>query len=221
MVPVSPQCPQEIISLTLPPPVLQGTAVSSEHIFQHPPGNVAVLGGSLPFRRSPEQIDRLSPADPLLQGTDLAALSTPEVSFERLIALVDYLAVSKFLPNVLQWVLHTVERGKPLFNGACSTLMGLEQALVMEREVDSLLRKKAIEVVPPHYRESGFYSRYFIIPKKDGGLRPIIDLRLLNRHVTQVQNAQRSTKLCLRSGSEDWFVTIDLKDAYFHKSILL
>ncbi|KAL0153551.1 hypothetical protein M9458_051165, partial [Cirrhinus mrigala] len=30
--------------------------------------------------------------------------------------------------------------------------------LVMEQEVDTLLRK-AIEVVPPHDRESGFYSR--------------------------------------------------------------
>ncbi len=33
-----------------------------------------------------------------------------------------------------------------------------------------------IEVVPPSERESGFYSRYFVVPKKDGGLRPILDL---------------------------------------------
>ncbi len=25
-------------------------------------------------------------------------------------------------------------------------------------------------MVPPHESESGFYSRYFIVPKKDGGL---------------------------------------------------
>ncbi len=46
----------------------------------------------------------------------------------------------------------------------------------MEREVDTLLRKGAIEMVPPHERESGFYSQYFIVPKKNGGLRPILDL---------------------------------------------
>ncbi len=62
----------------------------------------------------------------------------------------------------------------------------------MEREVDTLLRKGANEMVPPHKRKSGFYSRYFIVPKKDGGLRPILDLRQfepLSQH-TEVQDAQ-------------------------------
>ncbi|KAL0190945.1 hypothetical protein M9458_013643, partial [Cirrhinus mrigala] len=71
----------------------------------------------------------------------------------------------------------------PPFNGVSPTLVGPEQGLVMEQEVDALLRKEAIEVVPPHDRESGFYSRYFIVLKKDGGLHPILDLRLLNRSV--------------------------------------
>ncbi len=79
---ISPQCPQETISLTLPPLELQCTVVSSKHISQHPPGNIAVLGGSLPPRRSPEQLDRPSLAGPPLQGT-LAALSTSEVSLEN------------------------------------------------------------------------------------------------------------------------------------------
>ncbi len=57
----------------------------------------------------------------------------------------------------------------------------------MEQEVDTLLRKEAIEVVPPHERESGFYSRYFVVPKKDGGLRPILDLRQLNRSVSRLE----------------------------------
>ncbi|KAI2647437.1 Transposon Ty3-G Gag-Pol polyprotein [Labeo rohita] len=100
-------------------------------------------------------------------------------------------AFKKLLPNVSAWVLHTVERGyriqcgapPPPFNGVFPTLVGPKQGLVIEQEVDTLLSKEAIEVVPPHDRESGFYSRYFIVPKKDGGLRPILDLRLLNRSV--------------------------------------
>ncbi len=83
----------------------------------------------------------------------------------------------KLLPNVSQWVLHTVERGykiqfgscPALFNGVFPTLVGPEEALVMEQEVDTLLKKEAIEVVPPRNKKSGFYSCYFIIPKKDGG----------------------------------------------------
>ncbi len=109
-VPVSSQCPQEISLLTLP--VFQGAAVSSERFSQSlPPRNVADLGGSPPLRGSLEQLDRPSPAGPPLQGTELAALSTPEASLERLVPLVDYSAVWKLLPNVSRWVMHTVEQG--------------------------------------------------------------------------------------------------------------
>ena len=30
-------------------------------------------------------------------------------------------------------------------------------------------------------RQAGYYSRYFLIPKKDGGLRPILDIMGLNK----------------------------------------
>ncbi len=42
-----------------------------------------------------------------------------------------------------------------------------------------MLRKGATEEVHPSKTESGLYSQYFV-PKKDGGLRPILDFRLLN-----------------------------------------
>ncbi len=43
--------------------------------------------------------------------------------------------------------------------------------------------------------ESGFYSWYFLIPKKDAGLRPILDLRRMNQgpHTTAVQNVNWSS----------------------------
>ncbi len=103
-VPVSPQCPQEISLLTLP--VFQGAAVSSECFSQSlPPRNVAELGGSPPLRGSLEQLDRPSPAGSPLQGTDLATLSTPEASLERLVPLVGHLALWEPMPNVSHWVL--------------------------------------------------------------------------------------------------------------------
>ncbi|KAL0176407.1 hypothetical protein M9458_028737, partial [Cirrhinus mrigala] len=68
---------------------------------------------------------------------------------------------------------------------------------------------------------SGFHSRFFIVPKKDGGLRPILDLRLLNRSVMRLKFKMLTIKQVVSQiRSEDWFVTIDLKDAYFHVSIL-
>ncbi len=38
---------------------------------------------------------------------------------------------------------------------------------------ESSVREGAIEYVPHSNRETGLYSRYFIVPKKDGGLCPI------------------------------------------------
>ncbi|KAL0183522.1 hypothetical protein M9458_019218, partial [Cirrhinus mrigala] len=182
---VSPRCPREVSLLSLP--ALQGTTASDELSRISPPGIVAEPGRSSPPRGSLEQLVRQSPAGPPLQGSELAVQPTPEASLERLVPLVDYLAAWKLLPKVSAWVLRTVENGyaiqfgapPPPFDGVFPTLVGPEQALVMEQEVETLLRKEAIEVVPPQHRESGFYSRYFIVPKKDGGLRPIIDLRSL------------------------------------------
>ncbi len=225
---VSPQRPLEIVLPTLP--VFQGAAVSSECLSQYfPPGDVAELKASPPLRGSLEHLVRPSLVGPPLQSTELVAPSTPEASLERLVPLVDYLAAWKLLPNVSRWVLQTVEKGyriqfgapPPPFQGVFLTLVGPEQALVLEQEVNTLLRKEAIEVVPPLDRESGFYSRYFIVPKKDGGLRPILDLRLLNRSVMRLKFKMLTVKQVVSQiRSEDWFVTIDLKDAYFHISIL-
>ncbi|KAL0173005.1 hypothetical protein M9458_033316, partial [Cirrhinus mrigala] len=223
-----PPCPQEAGLLTLQG--IQGAAASSKHPPQSlPPSDVAELGSSLPPRGSLGPLVQVLPAGLPLQDTVLAAHITPEASLERLVPLVDHLAAWKLLPNVSAWVLHTVERGyriqlgapPPPFNGVSPTLVGPEQGLVMEQEVATLLRKEAIEVVPPHDRESGFYSRYFIVPKKDGGLRPILDLRLLNRSVMRLKFKMLTIKQVVSQiRSEDWFVTIDLKDAYFHVSIL-
>ncbi len=225
---VSPQRPLEIVLPTLPE--LQGAAVSRECLSQFfPPGNVAELRASPRLQGSPEQLHRWLPAGPPCQGIDLAAPNTPEASLERLAPLVDYLAAWKLLPNVSRWVLQTVEKGyrikfsapPPPFKGLFLTSTNPEQALVLEPEVSSLLRKEAIEVVPPLDRESGFYSRYFVVPKKDGGLCPILDLRLLNRSVSRLKFRMLTVKQVVSQiRSEDWFVTIDLKDAYFHVSIL-
>ncbi len=68
---------------------------------------------------------------------------------------------------------------------------------------------------------SGFYSPYFIVPKKGGGLRPILDLRILNRALHRLPFKMLTPKRvfgCVRP--QDWFAAIDLKDAYFHVSIL-
>ncbi len=94
-------------------------------------------------------------------------------------------------------------------------------APVLRTEIAVLLAKDAIEPVPPADMGSGLFSPYFIVPKKGGGLRPILDLRVLNRALYKLPFKMLTQKRifgCVRP--LDWFAAIDLKDAYFHVSIL-
>ncbi len=98
--------------------------------------------------------------------------------------------------------------------------LGAGHARVLHSEVMTLLEKGAIEMVPPALSESGFYSRYFLVPKKDGGLRPILDLRRLNHALMRRPFRMITLKQIhsqIRTG--DWFCSLDLKDAYFHIQI--
>ncbi len=63
--------------------------------------------------------------------------------------------------------------------------------------------------------ESRFYSRYSIVPKKDAGLRPILDLRQLNHSVSRLKFKMLTLKQVVSQiRSEDWFVTINLEDRH-------
>ncbi len=132
------------------------------------------------------------------------------------------------IPGVSEWVIGIIKRGyslqfarrPPRFSGVVSTSVQGENARVLRSEVMTLLEKGAIEMVPPALSESGFYSRYFLVPKKDGGLRPILDLRRLNHALMRRPFRMITLKQILsqiRTG--DWFCSLDLKDAYFHIQI--
>ncbi|CAM4454824.1 unnamed protein product [Leuciscus chuanchicus] len=91
-----------------------------------------------------------------------------------------------------------------------------EVAHLLRAEVAKLLSKGAIEPLSQVQSEGGLYSRYFLVPKKDGGLRPILDLRQLNRVLVKRQFRMLTTrKILAQIRRGDWFVSIDLKDAYF------
>ncbi|KAI2663425.1 Transposon Tf2-9 polyprotein [Labeo rohita] len=88
-------------------------------------------------------------------------------------------------------------------------------APVLRQKVLNLLAKRMIEVVPPSERESVFYNRYFVVPKKGGGLRPILDLRPINCALYKHTFKMTTLKQILgQIQPGDWFVSVDLKDAY-------
>ncbi len=146
-----------------------------------------------------------------------------------LVPLVRSLRAWLALPSPSRWLIRTIRLGyaiqfarrPPRFRGVHFTSVKAVDTHVLRAEIAVLLAKDAIELVPPADMRSGFYSPYFIVPKKSGGLRPILDLRVLNRSLHKLPFKMLTQKRifeCVRP--RDWFAAIDLKDAYFHVSIL-
>lgn len=83
-------------------------------------------------------------------------------------------------------------------------------------EIDSLLEKRAVERVENH-QSPGYYSRLFLVKKKNGKLRPVIDLSQLNKHI-KLDHFKMETQESVRTTVRDhfWTVSIDLQDAYLH-----
>ncbi len=154
---------------------------------------------------------------------------TAGTSVAPLVPLVRSLGAWLALPRPSRWVLRTIRLGyaiqfarrPPKFRGVQFTSVLNKDAPVLRAEIAVLLAKDVIEPVPPAEMKSGFYSPYFIVPKKSGRLRPILDLRVLNRALHKLpfrMLMQKRIFQCIRPF--DWFAAIDLKDAYFHVSIL-
>ncbi len=108
---------------------------------------------------------------------------------DTMIPLSHFLHEWERLPGVSLWVLRTIRTGytlqfgknPPRFDGVHLTVVNsAAKASVLQQELSSLLQKGAIEEVPQSEVERGFFSRYFLVPKRDGGLKPILDLRRLN-----------------------------------------
>ncbi|KAG6935254.1 hypothetical protein G0U57_015306, partial [Chelydra serpentina] len=91
---------------------------------------------------------------------------------------------------------------------------------LLYQEVQALLELGAVEEMPHEFRSKGFYSRYFLVPKAKGGLRPILDLRNLNKYIVNLKFRMVSLATIIPSlDPGDWFAALDMKDAYFHISI--
>ena len=120
------------------------------------------------------------------------------------------------------WVIQTVTEGYhiPLtsapnqYSFPPTPHLSSEDTAVLEEEIKSLLQKQAVCQIPPPVK--GFYSNMFIVPKKDGGQRPVINLKYLNKHVKSEHfkmEGLHTVKALLRR--EDFMAKVDLKDAFF------
>ncbi len=162
------------------------------------------------------------------------AFSTPRVRYVFLSTTLCFLYHISFtngsLPGVSPWVLCTVRSGytlqfvrntPPLRQGSADSSKQRFEDFCATAGTSSLLLKGVIEEVPRSDIEQGFFSHYFLVPKKDGGLRPILDLRRLNLSLYKGKFKMLTLKAIMSQvQGGDWFVTIDLKDAYFHIQVI-
>lgn len=95
-------------------------------------------------------------------------------------------------------------------------LRGRGSAQALQEQVQVLLQKGAVEEVQD-LDSPGFYSRLFLVPKRDGGWRPVIDLSNLNKFLeTEAFKMETTASIIAALRPGEWTTSIDLKDAYFH-----
>ena len=122
------------------------------------------------------------------------------------------------------WVLQIVKEGyvipfdhKPPLSHVPMALASGHPAI--PEAIQVLLEKRAVERVLDT-SSPGFYSRLFLVPKKNGSFRPVIDLSRLNQFLDN-PSFKMETPAFIKASirPSHWGVSLDLSDAYFHVPI--
>lgn len=88
------------------------------------------------------------------------------------------------------------------------------ELLKMESAINKLLERGAVVKCKP--TPGPFISPYFLIPKKDGSSRFVINLKSLNKFITTQHFKLEDLRTAAKLVSKESFMTsIDLKDSYF------
>jgi ribonuclease HI len=131
----------------------------------------------------------------------------------------DQLGASDWVVSVLRWGYSLeFDRDPPL--SVVPTIDSRRQNPVKNsiiwQEISTMLEKRALEeVLDPS--TPGFYSLLFVVPKKGGKWRPIIDLSILNTFLVRKTFKMETVKsICSLLHKGAWTFSIDLTDAYFH-----
>ena len=80
-------------------------------------------------------------------------------------------------------ILHRNDPTPKVPKGSGTHQTPLEGPLVLSNRVKDHLRKGVVVLTPLDQVRSGYYSTYFLVPKKDGGHRLILNLKFFNLNV--------------------------------------
>ena len=126
-----------------------------------------------------------------------------------------------------QWVISIIEMGykleflqRPQFVGIKKTIVSQENLPIFMKEIDSLKEKNVIEKVPYPMNLAGFYSTLFLVPKKNGKMRMVTNLKPLNLLLKKIHfKMDTMSKVINLVKPKDWAISLDLSDAYLHVPI--
>ena len=119
------------------------------------------------------------------------------------------------------WVLQTIQGFQIQFmyppwqtNQPKELTFSKTETEALQKEITAMQSKQTI--TKEESRKKGFFSQMFLVPKKDGGQRPVVNLKRLNSFVKTEHFKMEGIHMLkdlLRPG--DWMAKVDLKDAYF------
>jgi len=90
----------------------------------------------------------------------------------------------------------------------------LEEAAILDREIEKLLVKKVIRKCDQ--QESDFFSSVFLRPKKNGEHRMILNLKKFNSFINTKHFKMETIQQVIDMIKEGvWMASVDLKDAYY------
>jgi hypothetical protein len=102
----------------------------------------------------------------------------------------------------------------PPYDAGESSFAPSETVLVRE-EVNKLITKGAVRPVPEY--EAFLVCSMFLVDKKGGSYRPVLNLKPLNLHTAPKHFKMEGMPVVKESLQEgDWMCTVDLSDAFFH-----
>ena len=108
----------------------------------------------------------------------------------------------------LDWITYPIQKKIPNLPN-----LNLEQKQILQKEILDLEQKSAIVRVAP--LQDHYISNMFTVPKKDGGFRPIINLRPLNVFLHYQHFKMEGLYMVQDLIERDYYLCkIDLKDAY-------
>ena len=148
---------------------------------------------------------------------DFLTISEPPIFAGRLAQFLPNWRRVTLDPEILNMVVgYKLELTAPLVQHGIKAPLrfSLTESRKIEAEISDLLQKGALTKATPDSDQ--FVSSLFLVPKRDGDSRPVINLKDLNTYL-QYNHFKMEGIHLLRDlmRPNDWLGKIDLKDAYF------